>query len=421
MATASSSKTAADEKPQGDHIWLELKLLHLIVVQSRLGQTVLKLTDNFLWVVEKCAEWSLPRQGLSEDEDRKDSGKPELVRPLPWLLFLPSLVMLRMIRVTVNIGAFILGYSQVTPCDTVKFVQVCRRYLSTAMNKGVKEKHDSKDKRSSFNEAKKVLIRSIRLTLSSLSCLDTSKPSLSPPPTKIHVSSILDPDPVTTTTEEKSVTESMDSTAKLKDSDSESEAEEEKETLNEKLDRLAMDNSESDENFEPDKCCFSNASSNEDGNENTDDDISAAETREILEEAVLFVNDHLKGYVEQFLNAEKNSEVPSQCEPSKTAQPGQRSSDEESRDKVEERLVAFQRLDLPECCTPDRSSQEGEPIFYSPIGSDIDASTEPSAPVTEQSKSSGEINNGAVVQKRGANAGKCHKGKRTSHGNRKKK
>ncbi|KAL0101119.1 hypothetical protein PUN28_018756 [Cardiocondyla obscurior] len=397
MATASSSKTAADEKPQGDHIWLELKLLHLIVVQSRLGQTVLKLTDNFLWVVEKCAEWSLPRQGLSEDEDRKDSGKPELVRPLPWLLFLPSLVMLRMIRVTVNIGAFILGYSQVTPCDTVKFVQVCRRYLSTAMNKGVKEKHDSK---------------------------------------------------VTTTTEEKSVTESMDSTAKLKDSDSESEAEEEKETLNEKLDRLAMDNSESDENFEPDKCCFSNASSNEDGNENTDDDISAAETREILEEAVLFVNDHLKGYVEQFLNAEKNSEVPSQCEPSKTAQPGQRSSDEESRDKVEERLVAFQRLDLPECCTPDRSSQEGEPIFYSPIGSDIDASTEPSAPVTEQcaetettkpneninggarfistsatseSKSSGEINNGAVVQKRGANAGKCHKGKRTSHGNRKKK
>lgn len=45
-------------------------------------------------------------------------------------------------------------------------------------------------------EARKALIRSIRLTLSSLSCLDSSKPTPSPPPTKIHVSSVLDPDAV---------------------------------------------------------------------------------------------------------------------------------------------------------------------------------------------------------------------------------
>ena len=37
-------------------------------------------------------------------------------------------------------------------------------------------------------EAKKALIRSIRLTLSTLSCLDTSKSSPSPPPTKIRIS-----------------------------------------------------------------------------------------------------------------------------------------------------------------------------------------------------------------------------------------
>lgn len=41
-----------------------------------------------------------------------------------------------------------------------------------------------------MNRAKKALIRSIRLTLSTLSCLDGSKPSLSPPPTRIHVSAL---------------------------------------------------------------------------------------------------------------------------------------------------------------------------------------------------------------------------------------
>lgn len=38
-----------------------------------------------------------------------------------------------------------------------------------------------------------------------------------------------------------------------------------------------------------------------------------------------------------------------------------------------------------------------------------------------ESKPSGQTNNGTVVEKRNANVSKCHKGKRTSHGNRKKK
>lgn len=53
-------------------------------------------------------------------ENRKDAAKPELVRPLPWLLFLPSLVLLRAIRVTVNMGAFILGYPKITPSRMVR-------------------------------------------------------------------------------------------------------------------------------------------------------------------------------------------------------------------------------------------------------------------------------------------------------------
>lgn len=43
------------------------------MVQSSLGQTILKLMNNFLWIVEKCAEWSLPDQeiDLAEGTIRK--------------------------------------------------------------------------------------------------------------------------------------------------------------------------------------------------------------------------------------------------------------------------------------------------------------------------------------------------------------
>lgn len=56
-----------------------------------------------------------------------------------------------------------------------------------------------------------------------------------------------------TTSEDRSVTESTDSTAKLKHATSESEKEEKKkkkETLNEKIDRLALECSEDDEDFD---------------------------------------------------------------------------------------------------------------------------------------------------------------------------
>ncbi|XP_012537521.1 serine/threonine-protein kinase rio2 isoform X3 [Monomorium pharaonis] len=393
MATASSSKTTIDETSQKDYTWMELRLLQLIVIQSRLGQTMLKLVDNFLWTVEKCAEWSLPRHG--EDENRKDSGKPHLVRPLPWLLFLPSLVLLRVMRVTVNIGAFIFGYSQITPSGMIKFVQLSRRHLNAAMNKR-KERQESK---------------------------------------------------VTMTSEEKPITESKDST-EVKDSTNalEEEEEEEEETLNEKIDRLALENSEDDEDFDPTKYSSSDTS-NDDDVENSDGNVSPTEILDIQNANKAFQK-NLKNDIEQFLKAEQTSELAPKQE---FIEPvcGKRSSAKESRDKVEERLATSQRIESPECYTPDRSSQEGDPIFYSPISSDSDAPKEcsmSSVSVTEQcvsrkilktningearfiststtseSKSSRQINNGAVMEKRSINVSKSHKGKRTNHGNRKKK
>ncbi|XP_018341280.1 PREDICTED: uncharacterized protein LOC108747890 [Trachymyrmex septentrionalis] len=191
-----------------------------IMLQSKLiSQTILKHTDYFLSLVEKCIEWSLPEQN---SEDEKESGTTELVRPLPWLLFLPCLMILRLIRVIVNIGAFLFNYPKITSSEMIKFVQKRRRYLHDAMKNDKKERYkvrcaffassecNNKDNKINtiivlmmgigqkiVNERgsmKKALIRSICLTLSSLSCLNISKPPSLPP--KIYINSNLDFDPI---------------------------------------------------------------------------------------------------------------------------------------------------------------------------------------------------------------------------------
>lgn len=46
-------------------------------------------------------------------------SKIELVRPLPWIIFLPSVIMLRVVRFGLNIAASIFGYPKVEPADMV--------------------------------------------------------------------------------------------------------------------------------------------------------------------------------------------------------------------------------------------------------------------------------------------------------------
>ncbi|XP_050455986.1 uncharacterized protein LOC126853900 isoform X4 [Cataglyphis hispanica] len=399
MECKSSSTAKIKETPENDGICPELRLLQSIAMQTSLGQTALKLVDNFLWTVEKCAEWSLPIQEV-EDENGKSSGKLEFVRPLPWILFLPSLVMLRTIRMTVNVGAFVIGYPQVTPSALVKFLQKSRMRLNDIKNSGTREKQDK----------------------------------------------------ATSTSEEKSVTESTDNTEKQRNLINHSESEEDEElndededeeTLEEKIDRLALESSDEDEDFDPADCTVSSNESRDNSNEDDDSEIdedagnvSSTELRDIIEDAKRVIRD-------------KSTEVRNEIEKLQAAERAaaqvfdQRLPAGENRDKVEERLS--QRIDSPTCYTPDRSS-EGDSIFYSPLSSDNDM---PKAPITEKSvsrdsletneyangdihfitasmisetsKTSGRANNGAVVEKRGANVSKCHKGKRTSHGNRRKK
>jgi hypothetical protein len=57
-------------------------------------------------------------QSITE-ENGKSLNNVELERPLPWVFFLPSLLILRIFRFGLNIGTGLLGYSRLEPSDMV--------------------------------------------------------------------------------------------------------------------------------------------------------------------------------------------------------------------------------------------------------------------------------------------------------------
>ncbi|KOC69848.1 hypothetical protein WH47_07058, partial [Habropoda laboriosa] len=292
--------TVVPPKPsEGITGWVESVVI--TTSQTSVGQIFFKLVDSFLWCVEKSAQWSLPSQEITAEENGKVFGKIELVRPLPWILFLPGLVILRIIRCGLNVGAFILGYPQIQPSGMVKFMQKSRRRLRAMNTKAVKaarrKTSNNKDKRLTMIEAKKALIRSIRLTLSTLSCLDTSKSSPSPPPTKIHISN-LDFEPVTTP-EEKSATESVGSPihppetkrkfSQVSSDEGSTDDESGNETLQSKLDRLAGDDSTDDPDFNLAECSTESSTASSDNG--VDNEVSLTEVADVLSEVKNPLND----------------------------------------------------------------------------------------------------------------------------------
>lgn len=122
--------------------------------QMSVGQAILKMVDKVMWIIEKSVQWSLPAPeavtGKSNvsyliekvfaiptfyhgifynflqmvekkftEENGKSFGKPELVRPLPWIIFLPTILMLRLFRASINTVAVVFGYPAVEPSDMV--------------------------------------------------------------------------------------------------------------------------------------------------------------------------------------------------------------------------------------------------------------------------------------------------------------
>lgn len=136
MENEATTTAVTPKASEGIVGWIESVII--TTSQTSVGQTLFKLIDSFLWVVEKSAQWSLPSHEIAAEENGKVFGKIELVRPLPWILFLPGLVILRIIRGGLNVGAFILGYPQIQPSGVVKFVQKGRRRLRAINLKAIK-------------------------------------------------------------------------------------------------------------------------------------------------------------------------------------------------------------------------------------------------------------------------------------------
>ncbi|XP_028519982.2 dentin sialophosphoprotein-like isoform X4 [Apis cerana] len=240
-----SVATTSRKEAEGITGWIESVII--TVSQTSIGQALFKFIDSFLWVVEKSTQWSLPAHEIAAEENGKVFGRIELVRPLPWLFFLPGLVILRIIRCGLNLGAFILGYPQIRPSGMVKFVQKTRRRLRAINVKAIKARR--------------------RITCAKIA-----------------------------TPEEKSTTESVGSPVlhemKRKFSqilDDESSDGSDNETLRTKLERLAMENSTDDSDFNIADCSMESSTGSSEND--VDKEISFNETTEIQREACKFLKD----------------------------------------------------------------------------------------------------------------------------------
>ncbi|XP_065367321.1 myb-like protein V isoform X2 [Calliphora vicina] len=95
---------------------------------NRMGQWMIERTDRVLKVLEDTAKWSLPQ----------DDTELQLERPLPWIFFLTLIVWLRVFRIWLSVGSYIVGSQPVTPHTMVYYMQTKRRRLRAIRVQGLK-------------------------------------------------------------------------------------------------------------------------------------------------------------------------------------------------------------------------------------------------------------------------------------------
>uniref|UniRef100_A0A1Q3EVR7 Proteinral transcription factor iif subunit 1 n=2 Tax=Culex tarsalis TaxID=7177 RepID=A0A1Q3EVR7_CULTA len=153
-------------------------LLYDVVAQgatTRLGAFVYRRIDSVLSTVEKTAKWSLPQPQVPDggDEANADGSKisaPPLIRPLPWMLFLPALVVMRMVRVGLSLLALLVGRPPVTPASVVHFVQNKRRKLRALKYRGQKLGRISRAEAKAEDELQTTWLNRIIMPLRTIVC-----------------------------------------------------------------------------------------------------------------------------------------------------------------------------------------------------------------------------------------------------------
>ncbi|XP_011310680.1 uncharacterized protein [Fopius arisanus] len=377
-----------------DHVIESMKYLMTscltALAQMSMGQVLLRVLDRTLWIVEKSAQWSLPCHESPIEENGKSFHSMELVRPLPWVLFLPWLILLRLSRLTWNLGGVILGYPTIDPSDIVRYVQKTRRRLRTIKTNGIKT---LRQKRIANNR------------------------------------------PLSTTPDEKSATESTIVDQKRKytqiSSDDQESDESEEETLNSKIERLARENSFDDRDFQPGDSSETSESSQTDL-EDEEKIISQHEVEGLLQENNALLDEYKLRSSNAILKTNSVKDTQSTCP-----------TDNEKNPEIE--LAEEQ----PDYFSP-QSGDDGDTAFYSPISSKS-SSPERALPTFQGHQGGCELkgindvknnySDGKIVEKSNghveksgssqtSNSNKCalkfqskshHKGKRMTHGSRKKK
>ncbi|XP_015118514.1 uncharacterized protein LOC107042131 isoform X3 [Diachasma alloeum] len=367
-----------------------------VLAQMSLGQVLLRALDRGFWIIEKSAQWSLPYHESVTEENGKFLQSMELVRPLPWVLFLPGLIVLRLCRFGWNLGAVIFGYPTIEPSDIVKYIQKIRRRLRTIKTNGIKTLRQKR---------------------------------------------VANHRPLSVTSDEKSATESTIATFRTIDqkrkyaqisSDDQETDESEDENLNSKIERLARESSIHDEDFEPEESSDSTESSQTDL-EDEDKNISQDEVEHLIQE-----NEHLAIHQFVFSNSVRHS-----------ANDTQDTCPTNNKKNPEIELAEEQRNYFS-----PQSGDDGETAFYSPISSKS-ASPERVIPTFKGHQNEDGVEqleaveenykadvDGKIVEKSNGhaettgseqtvNTNKCaskfqnksyhHKGKRMNHGSRKKK
>ncbi|KAH8337019.1 hypothetical protein KR059_011712 [Drosophila kikkawai] len=95
---------------------------------TRMGQFVIERADRALVMIEDTAKWSLPQE----------KSATHLARPLPWGPFLMLIILLRLTRIWLSVGALMIGNGPISPSDMVYFIQTRRRKLRAIRVHGLK-------------------------------------------------------------------------------------------------------------------------------------------------------------------------------------------------------------------------------------------------------------------------------------------
>ncbi|XP_065086231.1 heat shock protein DDB_G0288861 [Ochlerotatus camptorhynchus] len=150
-------------------------------LMSRIGNYVYHRFDACLAIVEKTAKWSLPQPPPSEEDTGKTTiSAPPLVRPLPWIFFLPALIALRLLRYSLSFVALLIGKQPVCPITMVSFLQNRRRKLRALKYRGLKLQRMQRAEKESKLEAEEQLantwLRRITLPLRYIICFRAVRP-----------------------------------------------------------------------------------------------------------------------------------------------------------------------------------------------------------------------------------------------------